>query len=526
VLALESKLRRRDLLAPALARAAFYAGRVPAAICDRRAFEAWRRAAEERDPRLLCMRREDALGSDLPPIDPADYPDGIELAGNALGLRYRFAPGDARDGVTLTVPAALLGELGQGMLDHLVPGQLREKVEALLWTLPKSLRRALPALQPLARELAPGLRGCGRPLAQALADLLRERWRVALPEDALREPALPPHLRPLLRVIGADGRLLAAGRDLGALQAGLAPQSGRVVHEPRWERSGLVRFDFDELPEEVLVREGGVRLRVYTALEDHGSSVALRLLRSRDAAARTTRVGLARLFALALPQQAAWIRDGLAKDRALVLLAQGVGTPLELGDQLALAVFAQVFEPPGAAPVRTRAEFDARLQAGRARIVEASEGPAAALRRALELRRSLLARLQGAPAAWSTAVADLREQLGALIHPGFLRATPVGRLAELPRYLQAMALRLDKLAGGPARDAALAARVRPHWERYRALPADLRAAAEPASELGRLRWMIEELRVSLFAQTLGARERVSPQRLEKQWQRVRAELRE
>jgi ATP-dependent helicase HrpA len=189
-------------------------------------------------------------------------------------------------------------------------------------------------------------------------------------------------------------------------------------------------------------------------------------------------------------------------------------------------VFEHVFEPHGLPAVRTRAEFDARLQRGRGDVVTAAQAPARALLEALDLRRQLAARLDMAPASWAAGVADVRSQLEALVHPGFLADTPVAQLVELPRYLRAIDVRLDKLRDGPARDAALMAQVGPRWERWRALPEELRRDAEPGSDLARYRWLVEELRVSLFAQTLGVRERVSPQRLDRLWEGMRTTLRE
>jgi ATP-dependent helicase HrpA len=199
--------------------------------------------------------------------------------------------------------------------------------------------------------------------------------------------------------------------------------------------------------------------------------------------------------------------------------------PVELGDQLARSVFEDLLLGEGEPLIRTRAAFDARLQMRRAQIMDAAEAPLASLRRTLELRRELMTRLVKALPAWSAATTELRAQLDALVHANFIRTTPVAQLRELPRYLQAMAVRLDKLRDGQGRDAGLAAQVRPYWERYCGLSAQARADAAPGSALVRFRWMIEELRVSLFAQALGTRERVSPQRLEKQWEQVRVELR-
>jgi ATP-dependent helicase HrpA len=526
VLALEVKLRRRDMLATTSQRRAAYAARVPPHLADRRAFEAWRRDAERRDPRILYLTRDELLGSDPPAVEPGDYPDRVELEGNALELQYRFEPGAESDGVTIVVPQALLGSVSQAFLDRLVPGHLGEKIGALLRSLPKATRKVLPALRPLALALASGLRDDPRPLSVAVAEHVRATARIAVDDDLLREASLSPHLRPRVRVVDRDGRVVAEDRDLAILQSRHAKTGATAVSAPRWERDGMVRFDVDEIAEEVTVQEGGVRLRAWPALEDRGTSVALRPMRSRRAAARATRFGLARLFMLQLPQQAKWIRDRIAADPKAALLVRGLGTPAQVGDELALLVFESVFAPVTAPAVRTRAVFEARLRERRAGVVDASAAPLAALQRSLELWRALLARLASSPATWAQAVADMREQLGALIHPGFLRGMTAEQLRELPRYLQGIAVRLDKLRDAQGRDAGLAAQVRPHWERYRVLPEEARAAAEPGSELSHMRWLIEELRVSLFAQQLGTRERVSAQRLERQWEKVRAELRE
>ena len=325
LLGLEAKLRRRDLLATPRQRVAFYAARVPVTISDRREFERWRYEAERHEPRLLYMTRDDVLATDAPAVEPGDYPDDIELAGQptraALSLRAgRSARRSHADGAGGAAWRAATIDARSART-----GLARRADRSLALGTAQVLRRLLPTFQPLARELSEALRGEGSALAEAVSRLLRARTGVTLRADAIRTEALAdPSASAAATARRRRSHARRGSRSRERSRHALPRAVTRRVREPTWEREGLTSFDLDEIPAEVLVREGGVQLRVHPALEDHGASVTLRLMRSPQAAERATRGGLARLFMLAQPQQAIWIRDRIGRERNIVLLAQGL----------------------------------------------------------------------------------------------------------------------------------------------------------------------------------------------------------
>jgi ATP-dependent helicase HrpA len=522
--ALEARLRRRELLAGDAAIAAFYERRVPAEICSAQAFERWRRQAEKSEPGLLHMSLEDVLtGAALPESDL--YPEVLQLAGNRLPLTYRFDPASDDDGVTVRIPRHLLPLVEEDQLEWLVPGWLEEKLTAMLRALPKPVRRRIVPVPDHARACLARVRpGQGR-LPAALAEALRRTAGVEVAPETWARLELEPWLRFRVEVLDEDGRLLGASRDLGGLKRAFSPGQGPVAARAAegWSGEGYRKWDFGALPDSVELRQGRTVQRLFPATHDDGDSVSCRLFPTPAAAAHAHRAGVLRLLALAMPQQFRALRQQARADRVLVLRGRGLAAVDELADEAALAAVAAVFLPERAEVPRDKDGFRALLERGRARLMPAGEALLTLVCEVLELRDALAARLAAGltgPGA-AEAAEDLAEQLAALVYPGFLRATPAARLRAYPRYLRAMQSRIDRLALGKG-EARQALALAPHRVRLREAarrPEPFTAAAAAAFE--DYRWMVEEFRVSLFAQQLGTAERVSHARLEAQWQRVR-----
>jgi ATP-dependent helicase HrpA len=520
---LEAKLRRRELLAGDEAIAAFYEQRVPPGICSAPAFERWRRKAEKTQPGLLLMSLDDLLtGAALPA--PRDFPDSLEFAGNRLPLRYRFDPVAEDDGVTVSVPRHLLPLVDEDTLEWLVPGWLEVKIIAMLRALPKALRRRIVPVPDHARACLALLRpGHGR-LRAALAEALRRAAGIEVEPETWAGLELEPWLRFRIEVLGGDGDVLAASRDLAWLKREFSAGEGPVAggEQSAWAGEGFRDWCFGAVPEFVELVQGGTRQRLFPAIQDDGNAVSCRLFPTPEAAARAGRWGVLRLFMLALPQQYRSLVQLARADRALILRGRGLAAGTDLAEDAAAAAFAGVFlsaerEVPGDAEA-----FRRMLDAGRARIIPEGERFLETLAQTLELRDLVAARLAKGltgPAA-KQAAEDVEEQLAALVFPGFLRVTPAARLLAMPRYLRAIMLRIDRLALGKG-EARQVLDLEPHRRRLAAgHGADWTCAAAAAAFAG-YRWMIEEYRVSLFAQQLGAAEKVSHARLEAQWQRVR-----
>jgi ATP-dependent RNA helicase HrpA len=518
VLELEARLRKRDLFVGEQSVAAFYDARLPAGVHDRASLAAHCRAG---GGEALRMTFRDVTGRDRAAIAADGLPDSLELAGQALSLRYVFEPGADDDGATVLVPRRLLGAIRPQALEWLVPAWLPAKLLALLRALPKDRRRALVPLPDTVAALTERLRGRERslPLAVAVSDALRAARDVDVEPQVLDERALAPHLRMRIAVLDENGIVETATRDVHALLRGTARGAASAAPPPAadgaWQRSGLTQWDLGDLPAIVVLEQRAHRVELAPTLVDRAGRVDLELAAPGPAAAAAHRGGVRRLLLKACPQQAAWIRDQVSADRALVLAYHGIGATAGLIDDVLTASAEDAFAL--AAPIRTQAEFAAGLKQGRAQLVPAAEALQNFLNELLPIHRRLRRALEAAAGRDdSKRVHDeLEAQLDALIYPGFLTATPAEWRARLPRYLVAAEQRWQKR--GHRRDGELAAQVAAAAARLEHWRATLPDGWPWPPGMVDYRWLLEELRVSLFAQALGTARPVSGKRLEQAW---------
>ena len=523
----EARLRRRDLLAGEDALVDFYLERIPADVASTRAFERWWRVQEPHHPHRLDVPPEVLLAAPLPGFDPLDYPDRIEVEGNELPLAYRFDPTDPDDGVTLDVPLALLGSLPARRLEWLVPGYLPEKLVALLRGLPKELRRELVPIPGAASRLREALQPFGGgPLYERLAELVTAEAGAKVEARQLAGIALPPWLRMNLRVLDEGGRELRRGRDIEALRRELHAKATRAMRSQAshaWERDGVRRWDFGDLPQELRVPTAGVSLRLFPGLEDAGSAARLRLFQSRASAVAATRHGVVRLAALALPQQHDVVVRGCATDRELALLTAAAGLDRRLFAEIADRAVANALRLDDLGVPGTEPEFSARLDTARAQVAAAGEEVARAVKAVLQAVRDVRVALDGlAGPPFAAGRAAIGRQLEELLAPGWVRTTPPAVFGQLPKYVRAAARRAERLRDDVSRDRRLEGEVAPFDAAWRTLAAQA-GTAGAGPDLRKLRWMIEEFRLSLFAQDLRTLGPVSARRLEAQLARARAE---
>ncbi len=502
----------------------FYDQRLPAEAVDVASLERWLRSAPAAAKAALEMQREQLWGSSEPGAADVAFPERLDCGPTRLPLEYRFEPGEEQDGVTLVVPQAALNQVDAGQLGWLVPGLLEEKVLALIRSLPKSLRRNLVPAPDTARQVVRQLRfGEGTFLATVARSLGQIGGQPVAPADFQLEK-IPPHLHMNVRVVDEQGKTLSASRDVEQLQHELQEQvsaSFAQIHDRRWHRDGLVAWEWEELPARVAYHHGGLELLGYPMLVDRGPDVSLRLAETPEQAASQTRGGLRRLISLSenreLRAQVAWL-PGLEQWK---LQASGVIGARDLEQQLAQRLADRAFLD-GHPPPRTADEFQEMLQRGRKRIAGAVQDLTPRMRNLWEAcHQARLALEQPIPARSHYAVDDMRDQLAELTRSDFLVETPWSWLEQYPRYFQAICQRLEKLkAGGQTRDRQGYDTLRPFLERWRQREAERPEGRShhPAAE--EFRWMLEEFRVSLFAQQLGTAISVSAPRLEKQWARV------
>jgi ATP-dependent helicase HrpA len=513
---MRDRSRRSDMFADEDAVFAFFDQRLPPTIDSGKAFEQWRAEAEIRQPDLLKLSLEDLLLGEEHGLTMTAFPDELRIRGVALPLTYRFDPGEDDDGITITVPLAVLPQLDPDAMTWTIPGWHRAKILALLESLSKSTRKAIApdgALDMLATDLAKALRPFDGPMLPALERALDERTGVRVPRDAWELRMLPPHLSFTYRIVDDKDKVLGTGKDLVDLQTRLGARAREVwAATPRasFERKDVRAWDFDALPRTVTIDVGGRRVQAFPALVETETGVDLRLLESQAAADAATRDGMRRLF---------MIQVGLSPSKLLEELPMSIDK--QLRRSLAQRAIDETFElgAPETLP-RDRATFAARLAIGRSHLTDTFTQLG---RVGVELTsewikvQAALRPLVGKPGIAKLVVDDVNDQLRHLAPTELARMAPLTRLSHVLRYLRALQVRLQRQAHDPQKDQQKAAQVVPLWQQFVAKRAELRAKGRTEAELDELGWLLEELRVHVFAPELKPAVAITPQRAQQLW---------
>ncbi|HUN69170.1 MAG TPA: ATP-dependent RNA helicase HrpA, partial [Burkholderiales bacterium] len=511
---LEHKSRRPDILVDDELILAFYDARVPDGITSGADFEKWRKEAERAEPGLLHLRREDLMRHEAAGITTDNFPHDLPLGPNRFALEYHFEPRSPKDGVTMTVPVALLNQVPSARCEWLVPGLLKEKVQAYAKGMPQRLRHKLGPLAEFAQAFASAVPPSDVPLATALARHIRSELNLEVPTDAFRPDSAPPHLHMNFRVLDEHGRQLAMGRNLAELKREFGFKTEQILEREIQadESERHASWNFGDLEEVMEIQRGGQTLVGYPALQDAGDAVTLQVFDSPERAREVHRGGVRRLLAIAFRDRVRDIEKGLAKDMTLAALK----------DDVVSAALDRSFLADSL-PMR-QAEFAQRVQEGRNRLnliaQEMQRLAATILAEHAQVQKRVAAVQKGHPQA----AEDVKQQCARLLQPGFLARVPWERLQHYPRYLKAATLRLEKLRAEPARDAQRMAEFAPleqAWRRAVAARAKLGAGGGASVDMEQFGWLLEELRVSLFAQELRTPVPVSAKRLAKLWQSMK-----
>ncbi|WP_345713916.1 DUF3418 domain-containing protein, partial [Kineococcus glutinatus] len=517
---LEHRARRRDIVVDDEALFGFYDARLPADVVSGRHFDAWWKRVRREQPELLTFDPAMLVAEGAETVSEDDYPDTWRQGDLALRLTYQFEPGTAADGVTAEVPLGVVNRLDADDLSWQVPGLRHELVTALIRSLPKQLRKNFVPAPDVAAAVLRRVRPHAEPLAVALArELPRLGSGVELFAEDFDVERVPDHLRITFRVVddspGAGGAVLAEGKDFAALRDSLAGQVQETLEEASDELQRSGARSWADLPAEVPAthtsHRGGVEVTGFPALVDEGAGVGVRTFATADEAGRAMGRGTRRLLLLVLPSPARALQAGLPND-AKLLLARfphgGAGAVLD--DVVTCAVDSLLAEAGG--PVRTAAAFDAladRVRAGLPqRAGEVLQRVLRVLTAAAEVERALS---RTTSLAVLPSVADVRAQLSDLVGPGFATAAGFERLPDLLRYLRGAQRRLEALPANPQRDRVRMAELARVQERYDAARA--RHGDDAPQELERVRWMLQELRISKFAQQVGTAHPVSEERV-------------
>ena len=516
---LEHRARRRDIVVDEHTLFDFYDGRVGAEVVSGVHFDQWWKRERQRRPDLLTFDPAMLTHDNVEEIREADFPTRWEDEGLTFSISYHFEPGAIDDGLTIDVPVATINRVDAEDFSWLVPGLRHELVTSLIRSLPKNLRVSFVPAPNTARDFLAAAPPGEEPLLTALERYLRSTTGVVVPREAWDWDKVPAHLRPTFRVVGDDGAEAAKGKDLDALKEPLRPSFAQAMAEVAGEAgrtsTGQRSWTFGELEETLTHKRAGHEVVAHPALVDEGDSVGLGIFGSAAEAGARHRAGVIRLALLAVADADGKARmPGLENAEKLALAGSPYPTVADLVADVEAGLVADLVD--AGPPVRTAAGF-ADLVA-RARV-DREPRLAASLREVisvLEAWRSADRALSGrAEMALLPALTDLRGQLARLVHDGFVGEAGATRLRDVRRYLQAIAVRRERLADQVARDRQLMDQIAELQDAYLHRVDALPPGCPPTAALRRVRWLIEEYRVSLWAQQLGTAVPVSDQRIRK-----------
>ncbi|WP_313312926.1 ATP-dependent RNA helicase HrpA [Pulveribacter sp.] len=555
---LEHKSRRQDVLVDEELVVAYYDQLLPEGVFSGATFDKWYRVAAKNQPNLLRLSREELMRHEAAGITTENFPRTVKLGGVDCSASYLHAPGDARDGITVTVPLFVLNQVSEERAEWLVPGMLKDKLQALLKSLPQRPRSRFVPLPESAARLAQRFTQDGvwaqGSLVNALLKAVRDETSLDVKRADFKLDMLSPHLFMNFRITDEHGRQLGQGRNLAALKAelgarargafqalaslkiagsadpepvsaskspqkpaGKAPaaiknEEARAAPAPQRAEARYTAWSFGELPELMEIRKGSQTLIGFPALTDQGDAVAIEVFDEPEAAAARHRAGLVRLFALQLRDALKYLEKNVPDLQKMAVAYMPLGTQEELRAQIIGVALERAFltEP---LPVN-EAQFQQRVQEGRARLTLIANEVARLTGAILQEYAAVQRKLKDTKNA-REAVADATQQLQRLMPRSFLATVPWPQLQHYPRYLKAIVSRLDKLRADPARDAVRLKELQPLEQRYTRLLAERKGQQD--ARMQEYRWMLEELRVSFFAQELRTPYPVSTKRLDKIW---------
>jgi len=540
---LEHKSRRLDVLVDDHLIAAFYDKLIPSDIVNGAGFEKWHKDATAKEPKLLFLNREELMRHEAAGVTTELFPKMMSVTGIEMQLTYHFEPGSLRDGVTLSVPLFALNQMPRERVEWLVPGMLKEKVHLLLKSLPQKLRRHCVPLPDYAAKFcervhAAGVFGRGDLIDAIIADIRTQTTLSVLTTD-FKSETLPAHHFMNFKVIDEHGRQLDMGRNLATLQAEFggqarqsfqklaevsapaAPAPGKAAASASAAQAkanvsqhiGLTSWTFGELPELLEIVQGKLTLIGFPALVDKGSHCDLEVFDDPTVAARTHRVGLRRLFALQFKEQLKFVEKNIPGLQQMGMQFMAMGSQEELRDQIIQkAIEIACLQDPLPADA---AAFNKRKDEGKSRLTLLVNEIARLVSQVLTEFHGLPKKLQ---IVNPQAAADINSQLQGLVNKRFLLENEYSQLAHFPRYLKAINVRIEKLRADPARDAKLMGEWTQAASHFMRAAKDRLAGKNTDPKMVEFRWMLEELRVSLFAQELRTPMPVSAKRLQKVWE--------
>ncbi|MGI5996413.1 MAG: ATP-dependent RNA helicase HrpA [Saccharomonospora viridis] len=512
---LENRARRRDIVVDDQTLFDFYDERIGDEVVSARHFDTWWKKTRRTQPDLLNFEKAMLVTANAEDVREADYPDTWQQGSLRFALTYQFEPGADADGVTVHIPLAVLNQVSGEGFEWQVPGLREELVTALIKSLPKPLRRQLVPAPDTARQVLAAVSPSDGPLLDVLSRELQRLRGVTIPREEWQWSAVPDYLRMTFRVVDERDRTVAEGKDLEALRERLVDRLRQTISAAadELERSGLRTPEFGTLPKEFSARRRGHEVKAYPALVDEGDSVAVRMMDTPQQQRAAMWRGTRRLLRLNVPSPAKYINRNLPNQAKLVLTRNPHGGVAALVDDCVNCAVDKLMADAGG-PAWDEQGFAALQERVRAGLNGTTLTVLRTVEEILRAVHDVEARLESMRGdALAESLADIRAHLSGLVHAGFVTKTGFDRLGDLVRYVRGIERRLDKLPTDPARDVQRLRDIAWLQEEYRAVVDALPPRVEPSPQLAEIPWMIEELRISFFAQTLGTAYPVSMKRV-------------
>ncbi|MFT5301945.1 MAG: ATP-dependent helicase HrpA [Mariniblastus sp.] len=518
-----AKTRNRDLIVNTDSIIDFYQARIPADATDGISLAKAIKGDPELDVQLRMTRSDLLNASELADV-ATQFPSEVQVGSMQIPIQYKFAPGANDDGATVRLPLEGVGQLDDAQTGWLIPGLMESRIVALIRSLPKSVRRNLVPAPETARKVVQTIEFGRGIFVEAVARELTKIGGLPIEATQFKTEKLDDHLKVNLQVIDETGEVVAEGRSVAELRSQLgAEHSSNIVEveDSTWKQNGLIAWSWAELPREIMITRGGTQLAAFPAIVDQGKAVGLRLTDSQNASDMTTRQGLVRLFQItnrkSLRSQTNWL-PGLEQHAVtLSRIVSAADLKRQLSDLITRVAFVDRKKIP-----RDKAQFDSIQSTAVEQISIATQDLAKWLPKFANAVHQVELNLEDLPARFGTAKGDIKKQIAELKSEEFIAQTPWPWLEQYPRYFSAISFRISKLdSTPPEKDRGFADELAAYWKQYLGMKSMHESQAIVDPELVTYRWMIEELRVSVFAQKLGTCLTVSPKRMEKQWAKVR-----
>ena len=499
----------------------FYQRLLPLHVCNGPLFEQWYKKAALTNPGLLCIEQDTIMYHDANAVTDDIFPDVMVVNNMSLPLTYRFEPDTESDGVNIDVPLTMLNQISPNQLDYLVPGLFEEKINWLLKSLPKSIRKKLVPIPETARECVGKIIQGDKLLTDTLSDHLLRYKGVKITQQEWNTGPMPGHLAINIRVIDGE-TVIAQSRNLQELKSKLSSEVSNKVRNTAntgIERHDISSWDFPDLPEVINLEINGVTISSYPALVDHGETVSIQLFDIKDQSRIAMQFGLRRLFMLECRKEFLYLEKNLPDIDKIRLLYMPVGDIDDLTTGILELAASESFLFDSA-DIRSRELYNRRLDMGIKHLVDNANELCRVIHKVLNEYNDVKKLLDSF--AHATGIFDdINHQLENLVYDGFIGNINVNLLKEYPRYLSAIKKRMEKHSYSPEKDARNTELFSPYWEKYREFRQYSDKSDMPTDEIDNYRWMLEEYRISLFAQEMKTRMPVSPRRLDKQIEQIR-----